>query len=252
MESKSFVSVLKIAVVAGLVAGTVAGLFHLLLTEPVIDRAIEMEERLSHTHRASGEDSPRGEVSPKAEPVVSRRTQRVGLVIGFILYGGAWGLLFAILYYLIIRPWFLSWSDKKCGFALAMILGWSVAIFPFLKYPANPPGVGESETVAYRQGLYIGLIGLSLLGAFLTLRLQSFLVRKKLAMFIAPTVYAVYLVAVYLAMPSSPDPIRMPTEVVWKFRTLSLIGLVLFWSVMGGIFAWKGGDLYGSNNKSCK
>lgn len=226
MESKSFVSILKVAVVAGLLAGAAAVLFHSLLTEPVINRAIEMEEHLSRAHGATSD-----------ETVVSRNTQRVGLVIGFLLYGGTWGLLFAILYYLV-HPWFLSWSHSKCGLALAVILGWSVAMFPFFKYPANPPGVGESETVAYRQGLYLGFIGLSVLGTFLTLRLHSLLVRKRSAGFIAPALYIIYLIVVYLAMPSNPDPIRMPTEIVWKFRTLSLAGLVIFWAVMGGIFAW--------------
>lgn len=225
MESRSFVSILKVAVVAGLVAGAAAALFHSLLTEPVINRAIEMEEHLGHTHGAQDE-----------EPVVSRHTQGVGLIIGFLLYGGTWGLLFAILYYLV-QPWFLWGSHGKRGLALAVILGWSVAIFPFLKYPANPPGVGESETITYRQGLYLGFIGLSVLGTFLALRLHSLLVHKRSAGFIAPALYIIYLVTVYLAMPSNPDPISMSTEMIWKFRILSLTGLVLFWAVMGGIFA---------------
>ena len=39
-----------------------------------------------------------------------------------------------------------------------------MAIFPFLKYPANPPGVGEPESIGYRQTLYVGFIALAVLG----------------------------------------------------------------------------------------
>lgn len=241
MVPKSLVSILKVAVVAGVLAGAAAALFHSFFTEPVINRAIEMEERLNHSHHTNGDS---GE-----EPVVSRRTQQIGLVIGFLLYGGAWGILFGILYYLI-HPWFAPGGDAKGGFALALILGWSVSIFPFLKYPANPPGVGAPETFAYRQGLYLGFIGLSLLGTFLAIRLHSLLVSKKSAVFIAPALYAAYLIAVYSVMPPNSEPIMISSEVVWKFRSLSLAGLVLFWVVMAGIFVWKGGDLYGSNSKN--
>jgi len=61
---------LRAAVLAGLVAGGAVAAFHLLVTEPVIDRAILLEEQQS---RARGERM--------ATPLVSRATQKVGLVV---------------------------------------------------------------------------------------------------------------------------------------------------------------------------
>lgn len=224
---RSLLSVLKAAVLAGLVAGLVAAGFHSLLTEPVIDRAIKIEEQSS---RAQG--------APVEEPVVSRRTQRVGLVFGFLLYGAAWGLLSGILSHLV-RSRLPALSDAKRGVTLAVLAGWSVAIFPFLKYPANPPGVGDPATIGYRQGLYLGFIGLSVIGAILAFWLQRSLgPGRRSAWPLALALYVVYLAVVYLAMPRNPDQVGMPSQVVWNFRALSLAGLVLFWGVLGAAFGW--------------
>jgi len=46
---------------------------------------------------------------------------------------------------------------------LVGLMWWSVALIPFLKYPANPPGVGNPETMAFRQGIQLGFIALSAL-----------------------------------------------------------------------------------------
>lgn len=222
MEMK-FREVLKAALLAGFISGAVASGFHLFLTEPVIDRAIEIEEQLT---RSQGEKAE--------EPVVSRQAQRAGLILGFLLYGGAWGLLLGVLFYLG-HPRFLSWTEAKRGLFLALALGWSVAVLPFLKYPANPPGVGDPETIAYRQGFYLGFIGLSVIGTLLALWLKQ-LYRLKWPVVLVG--YAIFLALIYFVMPFNPDPIRMPQEIVWKFRALSLAGLLLFWVVLGGTFGW--------------
>jgi hypothetical protein len=39
-------------------------------------------------------------------------------------------------------------------------------------------------------------------------------------------------------MPANPDPIRMPSDLVWTFRAITLAGLVVFWAVLGPAFAW--------------
>jgi len=227
MESTSLGAVLKAAVLAGLVAGAIAAAFHLFLTEPVIDRAIEIEEQLN---KAQG--------APAKEPVVSRQTQKVGLIFGFLLYGSAWGLLFGVLFYLT-RSWLPDWTAVKRGLVLAALLGWSVAVFPFLKYPANPPGVGDPETIGYRQALYLGFIALSTIGTLLIFRLQHSISHRKLSGWpILLALYAIYLAVVYIVMPSNPDLIRMPAQVVWRFRALSLAGLILFCGVLGASFAW--------------
>jgi predicted cobalt transporter CbtA len=41
-----------------------------------------------------------------------------------------------------------------------------------------------------------------------------------------------------VALPTNPDPITMPLDLVGQFRVYSLIGLTLFWAVLGLCFAW--------------
>jgi hypothetical protein len=231
-------SMLKASVVAGLVAGALVSGFHTLLIEPVIERAITLEEHLSQT---------RGEAH--AEPVVDRPTQRWGLVLGFMVYGAVWGLMLGLLLYLIQgwRP--ATWGIVRYGFVLAALLGWSVALFPFLKYPANPPGVGEAETVGYRQALYLGFIGLSVVGTALALGLFRLLNRPtwapaqgRVRWLLVTAFYITYAAAIYAALPANPDPVEMPADLVWTFRLISFVGLLLFWVILAGMFGWFARD----------
>ena len=128
---------------------------------------------------------------------------------------------------------------------LALLLGWSVAWLPFLKYPANPPGVGEPDTVWYRQALYLGFIGLSVVGTALALGLFRRLNRPTGAS--APgrvrglwviALYVIYGAALYAAFPANPDPVEMPAELMSTFRLISLAGLVLYWVSLAGVFGW--------------
>jgi Probable cobalt transporter subunit (CbtA) len=227
-------SVLKAAVVAGLIAGAITAGFHTLLLEPLIERAIDLEEHASQPHGQA-----------MREPLIDRPTQRWGLVLGFLLYGGLWGLLFGLVVYAVQALGPVAWTTTRYGLTLALLVGWSVAMLPFLKYPANPPGVGEAETVAYRQGLYLGFLGLSGIGTAAAVGLHHWLQRSAQLAATASTraalavaVYLMYVTVVYLAMPANPDPVEMPSALVWPFRVVAFFGLILFWTILGGAFAW--------------
>lgn len=228
-------SFLKAAVVAGLIAGAITAGFHALLLEPLIERAIEIEEQASQAHGHAAE-----------EPVVDRPTQRWGLVLGFLVYGAMWGLLFGLVAYFVqtLRP--TEWTIARFGLSLALLAGWSMAMLPFLKYPANPPGVGATETIGYRQWLYFGFLGLSAVGTAVAVGVNHWLRRSKppapagrtrgaLAVVIG---YVIYVSLIYVAMPANPDPVEMPAELVWPFRVVAFLGLILFWAVLGGAFVW--------------
>jgi len=163
-------------------------------------------------------------------PLIDRPTQRWGLVLGFVIYGALWGLLFGLVAYGIqtLRP--AAWTTARFGFSLALLLGWSVAMLPFLKYPANPPGVGEAATIAYRQGLYFGFLGLSAVGTMAAVGLHHWLKRSAQLASTGRThaatavgVYVIYVTVVYLAMPANPDPVEMPPELVWPFRAIAFL-----------------------------
>lgn len=231
---ESLGSVLKVAVIAGLLAGAAVAGFHALLIEPVLDRAIALEEHLSQA---------RGEVAH--EPLIDRPTQRWGMVLGFLLYGAIWGLLLGVAFHLT-RAWQPSTRTiTRQGLLLALLAGWSVTMFPFLKYPANPPGVGDAETIGYRQALYFGFMGLSVVGTALAIGLYRFLKRTSRSSslargqgMLASGFYVMYATAIYATMPANPDPVAMPAQLVWTFRTISFAGLIVFWMVLGSAFGW--------------
>jgi len=220
----STAGVLGAAVLAGLIAGAITSAFHFVLAEPVIERAIEHEKQTKIAHGANVE-----------APIVSRTVQRRGLVIGLLIYGAVWGALFGVAY-LLLESRRQLWDPRVRSWLLVIVVGWAVAWFPFLKYPANPPGVGESATVVHRQLLYVGFIVLSAAGVaiacFVYARGVPGGVRSLLIL------YAIYAVVLYLAMPANPDPVRMPAALVWTFRAISLAGLVVFWLTLGTSFQW--------------
>jgi predicted cobalt transporter CbtA len=215
VEVRSLGTVLKAVILAGLLAGLTLAVFHSLLTEPVIDRAIAIEEsREGHL-----EEGP---------PLVSRDTQKRGLVVGSLLYGVFVGLIFGGVFYLAqsTLP-----TRRVLTRAALLALGayWLLVALPFLKYPANPPGVGQPETIEYRQALYLGFLLLSMLGGVAA----AVAAQRGVPRFVAAAGYAVFVLALYLLMPPNPDPIEIPLEIVLRFRALSLAGLTLFWLVLG-------------------
>jgi hypothetical protein len=225
MDTARTGSILLAVVAAGLLAGLVVGLFHYIATEPVIERAIAVEES---AHPAGEHETP----------VVSRDVQRVGLIVGWVLYGLLWGLIFGLVYALI-RPRFGGVGVAPGALLSALAAYWLVGLFPFLKYPANPPGVGEPETIAQRQVLFVLFWVLSVGGVLLAGWVYR-LLRPRLAgatpWLAALGSYAVYALALYALMPPNPDPVTLPTELVAAFRALSLVGLTLFWLVLGAAF----------------
>jgi predicted cobalt transporter CbtA len=213
-------AVIKAALVAGLAAGLAVAAFHLVATEPIIDRAVELE---AQSRQAEGAHD---------EALVSRAAQRGGLVLGFLLYGLTWSLLLGAIYHLAQR-WLPASDALRRGLLLALIGYWSVGLFPFLKYPANPPGVGDAETIAYRQALYLGMLALSVGGTTLALSLGRVDLGGWL---LVPAFLSVFGVAIYILMPSNPDATRLPDDIVATFRARSLVGLTLFWAVLGLTF----------------
>jgi predicted cobalt transporter CbtA len=211
-------TIMKAALIAGVVAGLAAAAFHFLATEPLIDRAIMLE---TLRHQAAG---------TVEEPMVSRDMQRVGLFVGFLIFGLTWSLLFGATYHLSQR-WLPAWSTRNRGLLVAAAGYWSVALLPFLKYPSNPPGVGDPETITFRQTLYLAVLGLSVLGTVLGLAVAWSRGGRVGLVFLA-----IFTIVVYVALPANPDVISTSADILVTFRALSIAGLTLFWAVLGLTF----------------
>lgn len=215
--------VLRTSLAAGALAGLAVALFHFVATEPLVDRAIALEE-------ARGAPPEEWQVFPRA-------VQKGGLLGGFLLYGLSFGLLFGGAFSLLFR-YLPGRGVGSKALVLSLVALWTVALFPFLKYPANPPGVGDPVTIYARQGLYLSFLVLSLVGAAgawaMGLRLGR---RWPLAL----PAYGVYSLVVYLLTPPNPDPVRIPLNLLVPYRALSAAGLILFWLVFGGVYGvlWR-------------
>jgi predicted cobalt transporter CbtA len=127
-------------------------------------------------------------------------------------------------------------NNKKKALIVAGIMWFVLFLMPALKYPANPPAVGNPETIYYRQSLYVAFLaisGFSALGlAFLYRMMGSLNTRKA----IIPAAYAAIIAGAYLAMPANPDPINAPMDLVIGFRITSAITISMFWGLLGVIF----------------
>ena len=132
---------LQRGIAAGLLAGLLAGLFAFVLGEPTVDGAIEVEES-----SAANQHQMEASASHAHEEIFSRSTQKVGLIGATSLFGVAAGSIFGMIY-TYFRSRLSSNSEWSRSLSLAGAAFCGVFLLPFLKYPANPPGVGSPETI---------------------------------------------------------------------------------------------------------
>src|SRR5580658_6929757 len=136
-------SLLVRGMLVGLLAGLLAFAFARCVGEPEVERAIAFQTRM---------DQAKGQ--PPEPEMVSRGVQKsIGLLTGVVVYGtaigGLFGLVFAFAYGRIgiTHPRTLS--------AVLAILGFvAIVVVPTLKYPANPPPVGNPKTIAIRTAAF--------------------------------------------------------------------------------------------------
>ena len=221
-------------VVAGVVAGIVAGAFHLTVREPLVDRAIALEEA-AHARELDAT----GATDERHEAVFSRRTQKAGLLAGMLLYSLAAGAVFAGAF-AVLAPQLPGQTRRAQTFMLAAATVVAVVLVPFLKYPANPPGVGDPGTLAGRQLLYVGCILLSIAGLGVSARVfRRLRPRWSVAVAIAGSAlcFIVWSAALLLLLPARTDDATTPTRLLWQFRVAALGGQLLFWVLFGCLFA---------------
>ena len=214
-----------------LVSGALAGLVHagvnLIIVEPYLDQAIGIE---NHNLFKSGqeEDTPEFWVEYQGY----RIWQKGGQVVAAVVLGTSMGALFGIVFALS-RNSLPGSNDIKKSILLAGIMWTTLHFVPFLKYPANPPTVGDAETLVLRTILYISFIAISGFGAFVFYKLSKrFQGRKK---FVSLIGYVILMLAAFVAMPENPDEISAPLDLVGEFRLMSLIGVLSFWVSVGMI-----------------
>ena len=212
---------------AGLAAGALSGAWYVLVTERTIAPALAIEDARVAMGTAGHDDA-----------MVTRTTQIIGGVIGAMIGG----LLIAVILAAVfagVRHRLPARSDFGRLVVLSAV-GFAVfALLPALKLPANPPAVGDPDTVGARTAIYGGLLAAGLVIAMLVAAVVSALRSHEVSppvTVIAAVVVAIVLVAlVVILFPGSPDaiPDDVSATVVWDFRLASLGQLAVLWATLG-------------------
>lgn len=229
----------------GLVAGLLTFAFLKVFGEPQVDRAIAFETQLDEAKaKAVAEEAKtKGLPAPPEEAdeaIVSRTTQAgIGLFTGVLVYCTAFGGLFALVFAFVYGR--LGDLGPRAVSALLAGMGFvSVYLVPNIKYPANPPSVGEPDTIEMRTALYFAMIAISLAAMIAS----SMLHRRLLprfgrwdAILIAGGAYIAAMVVVSLLLPTVDEvPESFPAVLLWQFRVASITAQLLMWSALGLAF----------------
>jgi predicted cobalt transporter CbtA len=227
------ITFITIVLVSGALAGLVHGTINFALVEPYLDQAIGLE---NESLFASGDAEDTLEFWAEYESY--RIWQKSGQVLAGVILGLAMGSLFGIVYALS-RNSLPGKNDVIKSVILAGIMWLTIYIIPFLKYPANPPTVGDGETVMLRAILYVSFIVLSGISVVIFYKLFWKLQNNK--KYFGLIGYVIFISILFFIMPENPDEITAPMNLVNEFRLMSVLGVSSFWISIGlilGLF-WK-------------
>jgi MFS family permease len=211
----------------GVIAGLLAIVFGSLFGEPQIDNAIAFEA----THTQPGDHEPE---------VVSRALQStVGLAAAVFVYGGALGGVFGLVF-AYVHGRLGRWGVRATSVLVAAAGFIAIFAVPFLKYPANPPAVGNPDTIGQRTVLYLLMVVISVAAAIVA-ALAGRSLRSRLGGWNAGLVGAgVFLVIVAAAAVPLPAVDEVPGDfsatVLWRFRLASLGMQLVLWTTLGLLF----------------
>jgi hypothetical protein len=217
---------LRRGALAGLAGGAAMAAFLLAVGERSIRQALAIEAA-----RSQGEGVEE----------FSRGTQLAGGVAAALLYGLFIGAVFAVVFAAVRHRSRLS-DDFARSLGLAAIGFGTLVLVPALKYPANPPAVGDPDTVGQRTVAYLTLVGLSVVASLAAWRLSGYLRARGLAdherLPLVGLGYAAVVGVAFLAWPANPDAVTVPAQLIWRFRLAALGGAATLWAVMGVVFGW--------------
>ncbi|MGN8109480.1 CbtA family protein [Paraburkholderia sp. 22098] len=232
---------------AGIAAGLLTFAFARVAGEPQVNQAIAFEENAGdgagamheHEHAGAAAGADAHEQAHEQE-LVSRDTQAgLGLLTGVVTYGAAFGGLFSLVFaYAYGRVGAMSARALSAWLALGAFV--ALVIVPNIKYPANPPAVGDPETIGTRTGLFFLMIAISLTAMVFSLK-----VRRRAAMklgawngsIVAGLVFIAIIAAVQMSMPVIDEtPAGFPAALLWKFRVAALGMQAIMWATIGLLF----------------
>ncbi len=211
---------LRRGLAAGLLAGLVAGVVAFVVGEPPLRDAVHLEQ--ANAERPAGGDVV----------AVGRSVQEAGLIVATGLVGVTAGGLFGLVFS-AVRPRLNTSSGWTASLQVGAAAYAGVALMPSLKYPPNPPAVGDPATVSGRTGWYLLAVGVSLavvvaawdLARRLRLRGVPHVARQLLTASAA----GVGMAGVW-ALPAGAEPTGVPAALLWDFRLSALATQLVLWA----------------------
>jgi predicted cobalt transporter CbtA len=226
---------LKIGALAGAAAGLALAVFLWLVGEPAIQDAI----RLERARAAAATAEATGTAAAQHTEMFSRGVQQIGGGAGALVYGISMGLVFAVVL-VAVRHRLVARDDWRRAVQLAAAGFVTIFLVPFCKYPANPPAVGDPDTITRRTVLYLIVLAWSCIATWAGWRLLRFLRSERhladpAAVPAALAVWALLVAVAFTGVPGTPDriPSDVPATLLWRFRLATLGGAALFWTVLG-------------------
>jgi hypothetical protein len=208
---------------AGAIAGVLAAIFQWLVTEREIRAALAIEAA----------------ANPGGDAMFTRSTQVVGGMLAVGIYGICLGVVFSFAL-AVCAPLLRgdTWFARSIRLSSMLFVGW--VLIPQLKYPANPPAVGDPDTIGQRTAWYVALLVIGLLAVFgcaalwrwATARGLDDAVRFSLVAVVGGGVVGV----AYAMLPANPDDNTAPANLIWRFRLESLVGNVIIWFGIAAAF----------------
>ena len=116
----------------------------------------------------------------------------------------------------------------------------ALVVVPELKYPANPPSVGNPDTIGQRTGLFLVMIIASIaamvFAAWVGRRVAARLGGWN-ACFVGGAVFIVLVAIVQILLPVINEvPAQFPADLLWRFRIASLGIEAILWTTIGLVF----------------
>jgi predicted cobalt transporter CbtA len=236
----------------GMLAGLVAGLlcfgFLKVYGEPQVDGAITFETQLEKAKteaahaaaHASGTAHTHNHDDAQPE-LVSRETQAgLGLFVAVIVYSTAFGGLFALAFAFAYGRVPGALTPQAVSALLAAMCFVAIYLVPNLKYPANPPAVGEPDTIGLRTALYFIMIAVSIAAMVGSAALKRPLAARFgdwNANLLIGACYVVVVAVAGLLLPAVNEvPDQFPAALLWRFRIASIGSQLLMWAAIGLLF----------------
>ncbi len=239
--------------IVGIVAGLLAFAWARFFAEPAVGQAISFESAQDEAKEAAAKAAGK-EPEPEAPEIFSRAVQSgVGLLTGLVVIGAGIGCLFAIMF---------AFAGGRLGdlgpgpssAVLAFLAFMTVYVIPALKYPANPPSVGQPDTIKYRTGLYFLMMAISIAST-----IGAWLLRRRLmpkfgswnGSLMAFGAYLIVIAFFFIVLPGINEvPAAFPAVTLYNFRLASLSIQIILWGSVGVMFGYAGAAALANKDRS--